>query len=221
MGTLLLGMELSEKNGRFMSDTRFVQVLDESSELGGASAILLDYGKEDPPEYSSLFILPKDNSMESLESVLTGLSSELLSDLDDLPYDRADIKLPRFKIEWSASLKKELQRMGIKAAFDVNIDNKFDRMTINGWRCHPRCLDECYRAWNTGRSGDSCRDDGRSKDFGSTIGYELQSALCHCHYPSTYWHSYLHWQSRQSSTYLGRPTSDSSLSSSDSSLEIR
>ena len=131
MGTLLLGMELSEKNGRFMSDTRFVQVLDESSELGGASAILLDYGKEDPPEYSSLFILPKDDSMESLESVLTGLSSELLSDLDDLPYGRADMKLPRFKIEWSASLKKELQHMGIKAAFDVNIDNKFDRMTTN------------------------------------------------------------------------------------------
>ena len=121
----------TEKKGRFMSDTRFVQVLDESSELGGASAILLDYGKEDPPEYSSLFILPKDDSMESLESVLTGLSSELLSDLDDLPYDRADIKLPRFKIEWSASLKKELQHMGIKAAFDVNIDNKFDRMTTN------------------------------------------------------------------------------------------
>lgn len=122
----------TEKKGRFMSDTRFVQVLDESSELGGASAILLDYGKqEDPPEYSSLFILPKDDSMESLESVLTGLSSELLSDLDDLPYDQADIKLPRFKIEWSASLKKELQSMGIKAAFDVNIDNKFDRMTTN------------------------------------------------------------------------------------------
>lgn len=119
----------SKKKGRFMTDIRSAKVLDKESKLGEASAMLLPYGNDGAEsDYASLFILPADDSVESMESVLEGLNSHPFHHLG-LKGDRVDIKLPRFKIDYSDTLKEELQNMGIKAAFNASINNKFDIMS--------------------------------------------------------------------------------------------
>ena len=119
----------SKKKGRFMTDVRGSKVLDKESKLGGASAMLLPYGNRgSQSDYASLFILPADDSIESMESVVEGMNTYPFHHLG-LTQDRVDIKLPRFKIDYKHKLNKELQNMGIKAAFDTFIKNKFDTMS--------------------------------------------------------------------------------------------
>jgi len=119
----------SKKKGRFMTDIRGAKVLDEESKLGGASAMLLPYGNEGADsDYASLFILPADDTIEAMESVLEGINSYPFHHLG-LTESRVDIKLPRFKFDFSDSLREELQNMGIKVAFNSKVENKFDIMS--------------------------------------------------------------------------------------------
>lgn len=134
----------SIQGGRFMTDTRSVEVIDRAPQLGGASAILLNYGEDHfDSDFASMFILPADDTVDSMESIISGLAtseldhSQTLSDLlDNATYDRVHIELPRFKIDYGikqgpAKLNEELQNMGIKTAFDGEIADKFDRMSTD------------------------------------------------------------------------------------------
>ena len=119
---------------RMMSNTFNMGLIHPKEELGGASAISLDYGKSDddddtPSEFTSLFFLPATNDAESMNDLITGLTKQPLSELLDNAWDRnVNLKLPRFKLDWGAeSLKETLQTMGMIEAFECC--GNFQRMT--------------------------------------------------------------------------------------------
>jgi len=125
---------------RYMTATRSMKYIDSIEELGGASAVVLDYGdqidedSEAETEFTSLFILPASDDTDSMNDIITGLTSQPITDLLDLASGRiVSLKLPRFKLAWgdegAESLKDTLKDMGITSAFEDWTDGKFDRMT--------------------------------------------------------------------------------------------
>jgi len=124
----------SKTPARMMSNTFTMGLIHPKEELGGASAISLDYGKSDddddtPSEFTSLFFLPATNDAESMNDLITGLTKQPLSELLDNAWSRnVNLKLPRFKLNWgSESLKETLQTMGMIEAFECC--GNFLRMT--------------------------------------------------------------------------------------------
>jgi len=127
------------RKAMFMKDKRKMKIAIRVQELGRASIISLEYGKEDIHENSSssggeesgsnfcaLFLLPPENTSESLSNVFTSLAalantSFSLKDIFDkqMHYKLVRLLLPRFRISYGTkSLKPQLQSMGIHAAFD-------------------------------------------------------------------------------------------------------
>jgi len=125
---------------RYMTATRSMKYIDSIEELGGASAVVLDYGdqidedSEAETEFTSLFIRPASDDTDSMNDIITGLTSQPITDLLEQASDRiVSLKLPRFKLAWgdegAESLKDTLEDMGITSAFEDWTDGKFDRMT--------------------------------------------------------------------------------------------
>jgi len=135
------------RKAMFMEDTRRLRVAVNVKELGGASIICLEYGKENTDEdaslpggkdsksdFSAIFFLPSENNSESLSTLFSSLavlgddtmfgtaSMSLRNILEEKMYsDRVHLILPKFKISYGAeSLKPHLQSMGIRTAFDGN-----------------------------------------------------------------------------------------------------
>lgn len=142
-GTFKLHSWGKSRNAMFMKDTRNVKVAIGVKELGHASIISLEYGKENTNENASsfggggsgssfcaLFLLPPENTPESLSNVFTGLATLArnrlfgtisLGDIleKQMHDDRVRLLLPRFRISYGIkSLKPQLKSMGIHAAFD-------------------------------------------------------------------------------------------------------
>merc|ERR1711862_253340 len=111
----------------------------DSSALGGASAILLDYGKkseeEKPAGFTSMFILPASPDANSTNDVIRGLKSQPISQLlESARETNVNLKPPRFRLKFGTesgpeSLKSSLKNMGVETAFDENIPHKFDEMS--------------------------------------------------------------------------------------------
>jgi len=127
------------RKAMFMKDKRKMKIAIRVQELGRASIISLEYGKEDIHKNSSssggeesgsnfcaLFLLPPENTSESLSNVFTSLAalantSFSLKDIFDnqMHYKLVRLLLPRFRISYGTkSLKPQLKSMGIHAAFD-------------------------------------------------------------------------------------------------------
>ena len=125
---------------RYMTATRSMKYIDSIEELGGASAVVLDYGEqidedsEAETEFTSMFILPDSDDTDSMNDIITGLTSQPITDLlDQASNSIISLKLPRFKLAWgdegAESLKDTLKDMGITSAFESWTDGKFNRMT--------------------------------------------------------------------------------------------
>lgn len=145
----------------FMKSTRRMKVATHVKELGQANIISLEYGKSmnvdesigvispeyrnnmnedkstDDSDFSAIFLLPPENTSDSLSNVFSSLA--ILSKSTDgtslgdilektMNYERVQLLLPRFRISYGTeSLKSPLQSMGIQAAFAG--DNNFLRMS--------------------------------------------------------------------------------------------
>ncbi|KAL7537445.1 hypothetical protein ACHAWF_005774 [Thalassiosira exigua] len=127
---------------RLMTADRKMEFIQQSSALGGASAVLLDYGKkasgddDEPTEFTSMFILPVSSNAESAMDVVSGLNHQSISELmEDAQSTRVVLKLPRFRLEFGLdspeSLKPSLMNMGMKLAFKNSIYYKFDEMSYD------------------------------------------------------------------------------------------
>ncbi|KAL7551341.1 hypothetical protein ACHAWF_014533 [Thalassiosira exigua] len=132
----------SQLSARLMTADRKMEFIRESSALGGASAVLLDYGKKTsddddaPTEFTSMFILPASSISDSTADVVSGLNSQsILNLMEDARSTRVILKLPRFRLEFGLdspeSIASPLMNMGMKAAFNENIPNKFDEMSYD------------------------------------------------------------------------------------------
>lgn len=126
----------STSPARFMTATRSMGYIHRSVALGGASAVILDYGErthdDEPTEFTSLFILPSTSSIEGMNDVITGLGSQPILDLLDKEAfnTNVNLQLPRFKLEFGTeSLKKTLQGLGMEIAFDQSTNGKFSEMS--------------------------------------------------------------------------------------------
>jgi len=104
-------MHLTDKGAEFnYAETDKLQILE------------LPYEGE---ELSMLILLPKENSLESIES---SLNAEKLSTLKSLLREREiDIYIPKFKFETKYFMKEDLCRMGMPTAFSGDAD--FSGMT--------------------------------------------------------------------------------------------
>ena len=123
----------SKVPARCMTDTREMLYEGYTHELGGASMVLLDYGKEssEPSEFTSMFNLPDLSDSDSMSTVVSGLNSQPISDLMHLMENtrktKVELRLPRFRVEFGpAGLKSSLENMGIRDAFDELTDHKFE-----------------------------------------------------------------------------------------------
>ncbi|GFH44207.1 hypothetical protein CTEN210_00680 [Chaetoceros tenuissimus] len=123
-----------------------MQFLEEVDSLDNASIVKLDYGShkkddvsmDEEAEFSALFILPKDEGKDGMQSVIKQLEaihsdnsgeSELGAILDDMKQPRkVKLHLPRFKMEYGVkSIKDELKALGLKTCFQE--DNGFLEMS--------------------------------------------------------------------------------------------
>ena len=127
---------------RFMAATHMMDVIKDSPALGGASAVVLDYGKQssdgEPTEFTSLFILPASSDNDSMSDVVNGLKSQSISELlGDASFTGVHLELPRFRLKFGPtefgppSLKQALENMGMIDAFNISISNKFNEMSNN------------------------------------------------------------------------------------------
>jgi len=125
---------------RFMTTTREMGFIDRSPALGGASAVVLDYGKKEekgePTEFTSLFILPATQDDDSMNDAISGLNSQSISELlDEARETNVILKLPRFRLEFGTdepeSLQAALENMGMRIAFDGSYFRKFDEMSTS------------------------------------------------------------------------------------------
>lgn len=127
----------SKLPAKFMKTIREMEYIEESPALGGASAVILDYGEQssedEPTEFTSMFILPKSADADSMSAVIEGLNSQPISQLlGEATKDKVELHLPRFKLEFGpAKLSTILESMGMKAAFDRSTNHKFDEMSDN------------------------------------------------------------------------------------------
>lgn len=124
-----------KRDAMFMNMERRMEVAVNVQELGGASIVRLNYGKEKPTkdgkeqsesEFCSLFFLPKTGqSMTALFSNLSTLSKSnsniSLKNIieDQMSMKKVNLILPRFRVSYGVnSLKSQLKSLGISDAFD-------------------------------------------------------------------------------------------------------
>ncbi len=107
--------------------------------LGGAHGVLMEYrGKDDKDitgsEFGALFLLPSQNSNQSMQRMISGLSSFFVNNKNnkneetmslqnliqnEFQVQKVDLTLPRFRVSYGVkSLKKELKNLGMTEAFD-------------------------------------------------------------------------------------------------------
>ncbi len=113
-----------ERDAMFMFAERKIPVATEVEELQGANMLRLDYGEQN--DYAAYFILPDENTKESMNGVIQGLlelskkGSEALGDVFGKmsSHRKVAVTLPRFKVEYGVrSIKDELRSLGINEAF--------------------------------------------------------------------------------------------------------
>ena len=123
---------------KYMRASREMEAIPQSTSLGGASVLVLDYGKRVPygpdkriPEFSSIFILPASSDVDSMNDVISGLDSRPILDLlKEVRMMDVRLKLPRFRLNFGpSSLKPSLKSMGIKAAFNPSNPGMFRQMS--------------------------------------------------------------------------------------------
>ena len=116
---------------KFMKASRVMEAIQSTPLLGNASFVVLDYGEA--AEFSALFILPGSSSKESMDDLISGLTSHSISDLvQEATGVSVILKLPRFHLAFGPSqLKPHLMNMGMKIAFDRDILGKFNRMSYD------------------------------------------------------------------------------------------
>jgi serpin B len=118
-----------------MTASRRMEVIEHSNELGGASVLVLNYGKDEStrytPEFSAMFILPVNSSDVSMSSLISDLCSQPISDLlGKVRSIEVKLKLPRFKLNFGpSSLVASLKSMGMTDAFDNTKTGLFNQMT--------------------------------------------------------------------------------------------
>ena len=123
-------VEEEEKVVKYMKDRKHVLLHPSQPELGDAVVMKLDYGPvrtdpergwERPSEFSALFVLPKDGTVESERAVLDGLaqSTSVAELIRGLRPREVNLSLPKFKLEFgTASLRSQLRSMGLAEVFD-------------------------------------------------------------------------------------------------------
>ena len=121
---------------KFMRSHSNMKVIQESLVLGNASAVIMDYGKQtsgQPAEFTSMFILPASNSIDSMNNVVSGLEMQSISDLfEEAQSIDVRLALPRFRLNsGTKKLKSMLESMGMEIAFDINVAHKFDQMSVD------------------------------------------------------------------------------------------
>ena len=118
-----------EKVVKYMKDRRHVLLHPAQEELGDAIVMKLDYGpvRKDPErgwdlpsEFAALFVLPKDDTVESEQAALDGLAESSVAELiRGLRPREVNLSLPKFKLEFgTASLSEALRSMGLNEVFD-------------------------------------------------------------------------------------------------------
>lgn len=118
-----------EKVVKYMKDRRHVLLHPAQEELGDAIVMKLDYGpvRKDPErgwdlpsEFAALFVLPKDDTVESERAALDGLAESSVAELiRGLRPREVNLSLPKFKLEFgTASLSEALRSMGLNEVFD-------------------------------------------------------------------------------------------------------
>jgi len=128
-----------KRDAMFMFAKRKMQFATNVSLLNGASIIQLDYGnieeKKGRSDYVALFILPEQRGSEGLNEVINHLanltvdnsSSSFDAMLEQMSsHQKAELSLPRFKMEYSTkSLTNELRALGLGSCFDgTNVLNE-------------------------------------------------------------------------------------------------
>ena len=90
--------DMLSEEASFMTAIRPMEAIKESSTLGGASGVILDYNN-DEAQISALFLLPKSTSDESMDEVVNGLNLRPLPELIDEAEDvTVQLQLPRFHL---------------------------------------------------------------------------------------------------------------------------
>jgi len=124
----------TETTANLMYAKQEMDIILDSDSLGGASAVILDYGTSDSAgEFAGMFILPGDGSA-GMENLLSGLATHPLTNLlTEVETQTARVALPRFKLEFGLnepySMKQVLERMGLTAAFDDTKQWQFENMS--------------------------------------------------------------------------------------------
>jgi len=107
-----------------MNEKRRMKIGSNLESLGGATVVQLEYANGEDrteEEFVMLAMLPKKNTEESMQSMISGLAktdttSELLE--SQMHGRMVRLSLPRFKLSYGVkSLKKVLQEMGMIDAF--------------------------------------------------------------------------------------------------------
>eukprot|EP00569_Conticribra_weissflogii_P004233 CAMPEP_0171337374 /NCGR_PEP_ID=MMETSP0878-20121228/6653_1 /TAXON_ID=67004 /ORGANISM="Thalassiosira weissflogii, Strain CCMP1336" /LENGTH=461 /DNA_ID=CAMNT_0011838993 /DNA_START=44 /DNA_END=1429 /DNA_ORIENTATION=- len=123
---------------KFMTATRDMEVIPKSESLGGASVLILDYGKritfgpeQKIPEFCAMFILPATSDSDSMTSVVQGLSSRPIANLlEETRIVEVKLKLPRFRLNYGpSSVKSALKNMGMRTAFNPTSPDIFHEMS--------------------------------------------------------------------------------------------
>jgi serpin B len=114
-----------------MKASRMMKAIKSTPSLGDASFVVLDYGKD--AAFSALFILPGSPSKDSMDDLISGLTSHSISELvEEATAMSVNLKLPRFHLAFGPSkLKPHLMSMGMKIAFDLDVLGKFNRMSYD------------------------------------------------------------------------------------------
>lgn len=131
----------TETSANLMYAKREMNIIQNSEALGGASAVILDYGTSDSAgEFAGIFILPGGHDQRGeygsadMDALVSGLATHPLRDLlEESVTETARVLLPRFKLEFGTnepySMKQVLKRMGLTSAFDQSKSWQFEKMS--------------------------------------------------------------------------------------------
>lgn len=131
----------TETSANLMYAKREMNIIQNSEALGGASAVILDYGTSDSAgEFAGIFILPGGHDQwgeygsADMDALVSGLATHQLRDLlEESVTETARVFLPRFKLEFGTnepySMKQVLKRMGLTSAFDQSKSWQFEKMS--------------------------------------------------------------------------------------------
>lgn len=144
---------IQQREAMLMKTSRNMPVGMDIKSLGGAHGVFLEYGgdadDEKESEFGALFLLPPENTIQSMQDMISNLVSYMKKNdkkskskkeqtfspprlqtllQTELHRSKVSMTLPRFKISYGAkSLKSELKSLGMKSAFDEN--GTFDEMS--------------------------------------------------------------------------------------------